>query len=56
MKFQGYIRTCCEGTNGLTIHVKAAEELVEIGDLLGTLILLVLIVLDTSRLIDVIVG
>ena len=56
MEFQGYMRTCCEGTNGLTIHVKAAEELVETGDLLSTLILLVLTVLDTSRSIGVIVG
>ena len=56
MEFQGYMRTCCEGTNGLTIHVKAAKELVEIEGLLSTLILLVLIVLDTSRSIDVIVG
>ena len=50
------MRTCCEETNDLIIHVKAAKKLIEIEDLLNTLILLILIVLNTSRSIDIIVN
>ena len=50
------MRTCCEEINDLIIYVKAAKELIEIEDLLSILILLILIVLNTSRSIDIIVN